>query len=332
MRKTKILKNPPAFISYASAAGYEEHRGPLGCKFDFHDETDLFGSDSWEKAEGELAHTVLSLALKKGGISEQDVEVLFAGDLQNQCVASSSGLYNFGIPYLGLYGACSTCTEALLLSSLYLETSEGDTIAAAVTSSHYCAAERQFRTPLEYGGQRTPTAQWTATAAGAFLLGRKESGVRITEIMPGKMIDSGICDASNMGAAMAPAAADSVFALFSDEKHDISSFDRIVTGDLGDTGSFFLHELLSKDGIDIRDKHEDCGLLLYDRNAQDVHSGASGCGCSASVLAAHYLPMLEKRELKKILFMSTGALMSPSSVQQRIPIFGICPAVVIESD
>ena len=321
-------KKTPSFLSYASVGGYEEKRGQLGDKFDFCDKTDRFGMDTFEKAEAEMGRIALNLAMKKGNFSPVEIDALFAGDLENQCVASSSGLFSFGIPYIGLYSACSTCTEALLLLSALISHTEISR-AASVTTSHNSAAERQFRTPIEYGGQRTPTAQWTATAAGAFILG--EGGeIKISDGMIGKIVDGLIADASNMGAAMARAAFDSIYTYFSLSKIPFEKFDYIVTGDLGFVGSEILCELLSKELSGAEKKHIDCGTLLYDKQNADVHSGASGCGCSASVLASHFLPMLKKGEINNILFLSTGALMSPSSVMQGENILGVAPVIHIE--
>lgn len=318
-------------VAAASAVGHEEYAGPLGQLFDFHDDTDRFGAKTWELAEGEMAGCAMNFALKAASWSPDLVDALFAGDLQNQCVATAHGSLPFGIPYVGLYGACSTCTEGLMLASLVLDGGHYER-AAVVTSSHNCAAERQFRLPLEYGGQRTPTAQWTATASGAFLLERgAETGVHVRAAMIGRMIDGGIRDAANMGAAMAPAAADSILRFLAESGTSPEDYDKIVTGDLGREGSALLLYLLEREGVKIAMCHEDCGCLMYHPEKQDAHAGGSGCGCSAAVLAAHYLPKLRKREYKRILFLSTGALMSPSSVAQGENIFGVAPAVLLEA-
>jgi stage V sporulation protein AD len=271
------------------------------------------------------------MALSKGNISHKDINFLIAGDLQNQCVATSFGLSSFNIPYLGVYGACSTCTETLLLSSALLDGGDFD-YAASVTSSHNSTAERQFRTPIEYGGQRTGTAQWTATAAGAFILTREKRSAKITEYMIGKIISGETSDGSNMGGAMAFAAADTILSYFKESGASPSDFDYIVTGDLGKVGSKILREILEKEGSGLEKLHTDCGLLLYDEKKQDIHSGASGCGTSASVLAAHFLPMLESGKLRRILFLSTGALMNPSILLQGESILGIAPLIKIEGE
>ena len=331
MRKIiSFEKNPPSFLSWASVGGYEERRGPLGEKFDFCDDTDRFGMSTWELAEGEMGRLSLNLALNKISHTPDMLDAVLAGDLENQCVASSGGLYTFGIPYIGLYSACSTCTEALLLLSTLISHTEIEK-GATVTTSHNSAAERQFRTPIEYGGQRTPTAQWTATAAGSFILGRG-GRVKIKNGIIGKIVDGLSGDASNMGAAMARGAFDTLYTYLSLTDTSPSTFDYVVTGDLGGVGSSIFEELMEKELRGIHLKHLDCGNLLYDKVKSDVHSGASGCGCSASVLASYFLPLLNAGEIKNILFMSTGALMSPSSVLQGENILGIAPAIHISSD
>ena len=329
MKRILHFARPPRILSAASAVGGEEFNGPLGREFDFHDDSDRFGADTWEHAEAALSGTVFSLLLNRAKISHTDVGILFAGDLENQCVASSEGLAPFGIPYVGLYGACSTCGEALMAAATALAHKNAPSLAAAVTTSHFCAAERQFRTPIEYGGQRPPTAQWTATAGGAFLLSKDKGQVEIPSVMAGRLVDSGIRDASNMGAAMAPAACDSLLAYFFESNTTPYDYDAIITGDLAKEGSAILYELLKKEGVSIENRHFDCGKLLYDYGKQDVHAGASGCGCSAAVLAAHFYPKLKTGELKKVLFLATGAMMSPSSLLQGGNIFGIAPVVCL---
>lgn len=319
-------------LSRSSCIGHDEFRGPLGGAFDFHDDSDRFGAPTWEKAESALGRTVFNLALKKANLSHEALDVLLAGDLQNQCVASACSFAGFGVPYIGLYGACSTFAEGVLCAALMLSGSPEIRRAAVVTTSHNCAAERQFRLPLEYGGQRPPTAQWTATAGGCVLLCRGGDGVRVTAGMAGRMVDAGISDAANMGAAMAPAAADTLLRWFGESGESPADLDAIVTGDLGREGSVILADLLAAKGISLSGKHRDCGSMLYDPVRQDVHAGGSGCGCAASVTAAHFLPLLEKKEARRILLLATGALMSPSSVQQGCSIIGIAPAVLWEAE
>lgn len=332
MGKITKLTRDVRFVSRAAVGGYEERRGPLGEFFDFCDETDKFGQKTWEIAEGEMGRVALNIALSKASLPHGNIDLLVAGDLQNQCVASSVGLNSFGIPFIGVYGACSTCTESLMIVSSFMEASDGINFAAAVTTSHNSAAERQFRTPIEYGGQRAGSAQWTSTAGGAFILGRGGTGPKITAYMPGRMVDGSTTDAANMGAAMAFAAADSILSYFDESGESISTFDYIVTGDLGRVGSDILRDILAEKRPGLEKFHTDCGLLLYDFRKQDVHSGASGCGTSASVLATHFLPGLENGRFSKILFLSTGALMSQSSVLQGENIFGIAPLIRIEGE
>ena len=278
--------------------------------------------DSWEKAEAQLQKEAVSLVLGKAGVRPQQVDYLFAGDLLNQCISSTFGLMDFGIPFLGQYGACSTMAQTLLLAAILVESGAARR-ALAVTSSHFCAAERQFRLPLEYGGQRSPTAQWTATAAGCALVGLGGT-VQIRRGLAGKIQDLGVKDPANMGAAMAPAAADSICAFLQDTNTRPEDYDGIFTGDLGLVGTRLLYQCLEDNGVDLQPVHQDCGLLLYDRERQDVHAGGSGCGCSASVLCGHLLHRMERGELRRILFCATGALMSPTSSQQGQSIPGVC--------
>ncbi len=331
MKRITRLDTPIHFVSSAAVGGYEEKRGPLGDKFDFCDPSDKFGQKTWEIAEGEMGRVALNTALSKAKLSHEDIGLLVAGDLQNQCVASSGGLNSFGIPFVGVYGACSTCTESLMTLAAFMSTSPDLELGAAVTTSHNAAAERQFRTPIEYGGQRARTAQWTSTAGGAFILGRGRGEVEICEYMPGRIVDGATADGANMGGAMAFAAADTIIRYFNESGESPSNIDYIVTGDLGRVGSGVLKELLSKEIPGVERLHTDCGLLLYDPEKQDMHSGASGCGTSASVLSAHFLPLLREGKLRNILFLSTGALMSPSSLLQGENIFGVAPLIRLKS-
>lgn len=332
MRKIINFKRKPYIISSASVGGREERYGPLGELFDFTDSTDRFGKDTWEKAEGEMGRISLSIAMKKAELNPSDIDILLAGDLENQCVASSGGLYSFGIPYIGLYSACSTCTEGLLLLSSLISEGSID-LGATVTTSHNSAAERQFRTPIEYGAQRTPTSQWTATAAGAFILSaEKKSNIYVDNAMAGKIVDGLTKDGSNMGMAMARAAYDSIYTYLSLNEEKYRTLDAIFTGDLGKIGSEILRELIYKDFPMAAEIHYDCGTLLYDMNKNNCNAGASGCGCSASVLSSYILPKIKKGDLSDILFISTGALMSPSSIQQGENILGIAPVINIKRE
>lgn len=329
--QTKYIALSAALVSAASVVGCKESEGPLGGCFDSHDYTDdRFGQDTWEKAESEMQRRALSLALDKGKVKPDAVDLLFAGDLLNQCVGSAYGLLEFGIPYFGLYGACSTAAEGILLASMLLSGGQAR-CAAAVTSSHYCAAERQYRFPIEYGGQRPPTAQWTVTGSGAFLLMPADAApadsVRVVAGMVGRVVEKGICDANNMGAAMAPAAIDTLTRYFAASGHCAADFDLILTGDLGREGSAILCELMAAQGTPLDDRHADCGTMIYRLDAQDVHAGGSGCGCSAVVLAAHILPRLQRGELRDVLFIGTGAMMSPDALKQGQPIPGVAHLV-----
>ena len=328
--RTRILKFKNAtLLAAASVVGGAEYEGPLGQYFDIHDDTDKFGMKTWELAESEMQRLAFNTALSKLSLRERSVDALFAGDLLNQCVSSSYGLLDFDIPYFGLYGACSTAAEGIMLAAASVGAGYFD-IAAAVTSSHYCAAERQYRTPIEYGAQRSPTAQWTVTGAAAFMIGT-QGKVSVCEGLPGIVIEKGISDASNMGAAMAPAAANTILRYFEESGLAASSFDAIVTGDLGREGSAILCELLLSEGLDVRGVHRDCGVMIYDAKAQDKHAGGSGCGCSAVVLASYLLPALERGEMSDILFIGTGAMMSPSSIQQGQAIPAIAHLVRLSS-
>ncbi len=325
----RIIKIKNAFIScVASVAGKHEAEGPLGDTFDFCDRTDTFGAKTWEQSESAMQKKTFELLLKKSGLAVSDIGMMFAGDLQNQCVGSSYGLLEFDVPYIGLYGACSTAAEGLMLSSMTCSAGYSET-CVAITSSHYLAAERQYRSPIEYGAQRSPTAQWTVTGAAGFAV-QSRGDVRITSVMPGIVVEKGISDATNMGAAMAPAAADTVYCFFKESGLSPDDFDVIATGDLGFEGGEILCELLASSGLDIRRQYTDCGALIYNRVKQDKHSGGSGCGCSAVVLASHFYPRLAVGKIKKMLLIGTGAMMSPSSVQQGLAIPAIAHLVQLE--
>jgi stage V sporulation protein AD len=320
-KNRKIIDTSGALILAASSVvGGKEFEGPLGSFFDFHDPTDRFGQKTFERSEGEMQRLVLANAMSKLGVSFEDIDALFAGDLMNQCVSSAYGLLEYDIPYFGLYGACSTAAEGLMLASILVSRGISD-LAAAVTSSHNSSAERQYRNPIEYGGQRTPTAQWTVTGAGAFVVGREgDAWAEIADVFPGVVVEKGVTDSANMGAAMAPAAADTLLNYFEASGTSSSDYDVIISGDLGKEGLSILGELLSVSGVDASGKLDDCGLMIYDLEAQDVHAGGSGCGCSASVLAASILPRLKRGDLRNILFYGTGAMMSPSSLKQGLAI------------
>jgi len=315
--------------SSASVVGKKEGEGPLGNAFDMICQDDKFGEDTWEMAESTLQKEALSLALGKAGVKPEDVRYLFAGDLLGQNIATSFGLMDYEIPLFGLYGACSTAGESLSLASMCVGAGYAKTVAA-LTSSHFASAEKQFRFPLEYANQRPVSATWTVTGSGAFLLSGKKGDVRITGITTGKIVDMGIKDSMNMGAAMAPAAADLIAQNLDDFKRSPQDYDKIVTGDLGYVGQEILINLLKKKKIDISGVHEDCGILIYDKDSQGTGSGGSGCGCSAVTLSAHNLPKLRDGSLQRILFVPTGALLSTVSFNEGQSVPGIAHAVVIE--
>lgn len=324
-RSTFRLTNPPSALAYAAVGGKKEGEGPLARDFDLLCDDSSFGEQTWEKAESRLQKDAVNKALEKARLSSGDIDLIFAGDLLNQCVGSTYGLRDLEIPFLGLYGACSTMAESLAVASLFVDNGLAER-AAAVTSSHFCSAERQFRFPLEYGGQRPPTAQWTATASGAVIVGAAAQAPFIREVSIGKITDLGITDANNMGAAMAPAAASTIETFLRDTGTGPEDYDLILTGDLGKVGKALLLDLLKRQGVDLSRNHDDCGLMLYDEE-QDVHAGGSGCGCSASVLCGYVLPRIASGVYKDVLFAATGALMSPTSVQQGESIPGIAHLV-----
>lgn len=315
-RYTTLFSDGPRILGYGSVVGKKESEGPLGKEFHKIIYDEKAGQKTWEQAESALQREALITAVENAKVRAEDLDYVFSGDLLNQCISSSYGLKEFSIPYLGQYGACSTMAQGLILGAMAIE-SRAARMCAAVTSSHFGSAERQYRFPLEYGGQRTPTAQWTVTGSGACILGEKKKGApRITAATVGRILDLGVKDANNMGAAMAPAAAQTILDFFRDTDFSPEDFDKIYTGDLGQVGTELLHELTNKEGLNLRKNHEDCGLLIFDREKQDVHAGGSGCGCSASVLCSRILSSVEKGEMSNVLFIATGALMSPTSCQQ----------------
>lgn len=327
-KQSFVHESPPVIAHWASVAGKKESQGPLAHTFDIRSNDTKFGQKTWEQAERHIQQLALGKLLEKASLKNDDLDVILSGDLLNQCIGSSFTLRNTGIPHLGLYGACSTMAQSLLMASMVVGGGFADK-AVAMTSSHFASSERQYRFPLGYGGQRTPTSQWTVTGAGAALVCREGKGPRIHGCTIGTVCDYGIKDANNMGAAMAPSAYRTIRSHFEDMKTGPEDFDLIVTGDLGQVGKELLMELARKDGISLGGKLEDCGTLVFDNTVQDVHSGGSGCGCSAITLCGYLLEKLNTGKLKKILFCGTGALLSPTSTQQGLPIPGICHAVCI---
>ncbi|EYE88094.1 stage V sporulation protein AD [Fervidicella metallireducens AeB] len=327
--QTVKLKNPPSIISTSSIVGPKESEGPLREYFDIKLEDDLFGEKSWEKAESKMVREAVRNAIEKAKLKPQDIDYYFGGDLLNQIISSSFAARELQIPFFGLYGACSTMTESLSLGAMNIDGGYSDYVVAA-TSSHFCSAERQFRFPLEHGNQRPPTSQWTVTGSGAAVLAKKGNGPYITYVTTGRVMDFGIKDANNMGAAMAPAAADTILRHFKDTGFDAKDYDLIITGDLGKVGRDLTVDLVFKNGYDISSNFTDCGVEIFDLENQDVHAGGSGCGCSAVVFCGYLYNQLLNKNLKKVLLISTGALLSPTSTMQGESIPGIAHGVTIE--
>jgi stage V sporulation protein AD len=329
-KQTVKLTLQPSIIGSACVGGDKEGQGPLRKHFDYISQDSRFDAKSWEKAESAMLKMCFDLACDKAGVTPNQVEYVFSGDLLNQCAGSAYAMRECGAPYFGLYGACSTMAESLSLAAMMIDGGFCHT-ALAATSSHFCSAERQFRYPLQYGSQRPPTAQWTVTGAGAIVLQDQGPGPYVTHITTGIITDAGVTDMNNMGAAMAPAAYETLTAHFRDTGRDPSYYDAIVTGDLGVVGSDIVRDLFQRDGIDLGIGYMDCGRLIYYLDSQDAHSGGSGCGCSASVLCGHLLHGMGQGTWKRLLFAATGAMMSPTTNQQGESIPSICHAVAIEN-
>ena len=330
-KQTVRLEGPVVILGSAAAVGRKEAEGPLRERFDRVFQDSYCGQASWEKAESFLQKTAVGLACGKAGIEPEGLDCVFAGDLLNQCIASAYAQRGLDVPFFGLYGACSTMAESLALAAMTVDGGFARH-CAAVTSSHFCSAERQFRTPLEYGGQRSPTAQWTATAAGCCVLARHGEGPRVTHLTWGEVFDAGVTDMSNMGGAMAPAAYKTLWQHFADTGRTPRDYDLILTGDLGALGAEVLTEFFARDGMDLAGRYDDCGLLLFSRETQDVHAGGSGCGCSAAVLCGHILRGMREGRWKRVLFAATGALMSPTACMQGESIPAICHAAAITTE
>ena len=327
-RQSFVLQEPPVITHWASVAGKKESEGPLGHCFDLTSSDPYWGQKTWEQGEKQMQKLALGKLLEKAELSQRDLDLVFSGDLLNQCIGSSFTLRGTGIPHLGLYGACSTMAEGLLLAAMAVGGGFRQRVVA-MTSSHFASSERQYRFPLGYGGQRPPTSQWTVTGSGAVLVRSQGKGPSIHSCTIGSITDLGVKDANNMGAAMAPAAYATIRAHFDDLSTGPEDYDRIVTGDLGQLGKELLLELARRDGVSLGGKLIDCGALVFDASKQDVHAGGSGCGCSAIVLCGQLLEQLRRGKLKKILFCGTGALLSPTSTQQGLPIPGVCHGVCI---
>ena len=329
-KQTVRMQNGVGIAGYASVAGKKEGEGPLRRYFDILMEDAEWGEKTWEKTESKMQKSAVAHAVEKAGINLSDINYIFAGDLLNQCIGSSFGLRELEIPFLGVYGACSTMAETLGLAAMTVDGGFAD-CSAAVTSSHFCTAERQYRTPLEYGGQRTPTAQWTVTGAGALILSKSGGAPYVTHFTAGKIVDLGITDANNLGAAMAPAAADTLLAHFKDTGKRPEDYDLILSGDLGEVGKSILIDMMIDEGYDIAENYNDCGCMIFDGKKQDTHAGGSGCGCGASTLCGYVMNRMKAGELNRVLFMATGALLSPTSTLQGESIPSVAHAVVISN-
>ncbi|MBQ7668911.1 MAG: stage V sporulation protein AD [Clostridia bacterium] len=328
--QTIKLENPVSIIDTASIVGKKEGEGPLASYFDYILEDEYWGEKSFEKTESKILYETINKVLQKSKKTSSDINYILAGDLLNQCISSAYAIRDTNIPFLGLYGACSTMVESLSLGAILIDGGFANNVIA-VTSSHFCTAERQFRFPLELGSQRPQTSQWTVTGSGASVLSNDGSGPKITTITTGKIIDMGIKDANNMGAAMAGAATDTIFTHFNETCRNIDYYDLIVTGDLGHIGSNLTNNMLNKIGVNIEQKFTDCGILIFDKEKQDTHAGGSGCGCCASVFSGYLYKKLKEREINKLLLIATGALMSTTIVQQGESIPGIAHAISIEN-
>lgn len=331
---TLLLPRRPRLVSGASIVCKKEGAGPLHDDFDAIIEDDLFGEETWEKAESRFHYTAADTAIRKAGLTHEQISVALGGDLLDQIMAASLAVRELHIPFLGLYGACSTMAESLIVGSILVDGGYAmHTVCTA--SSHFCTAERQYRFPLEYGSQRPPTAQWTVTGAGSAVLSgddRHPAICRSTHATIGRIIDLAIKDANNMGAAMAPAAADTLCRHFADTGRTAADYDLIITGDLGRVGHDILLTLMQQRGQPLDpNRYIDCGLEVFSE-AQDTHAGGSGCGCSAVVLCGHILRRFRQKELHRVLFMATGALLSPTSSQQGDSIPGIAHAIALEAD
>ena len=329
-KQTVTFGEPATILETAAIVGQKEGEGPIAQSFDVILEDDKFGEETWEKSESRLQREAALTALKKAKLTPSDINYVLAGDLLNQCVGAHYGMRDLEIPFLGLYGACSTMAESLSIGSMLISGGYAD-YTMCVTSSHFCSAEKQFRYPLEYGGQRAPSAQWTVTGAGCAVLAKDGDGPKITHVTTGKIIDMGVSDLNNMGAAMAPAAIDTLTAHFEDTGLKADDYDLILTGDLGLIGSDILEELMLEEGYDIRENHNDCGKIIFDIEKQDVHSGGSGCGCCGSVFCGHIIKEIRSGKYKRVLLIATGALMNPMTVKQGETIPAIAHAVAISA-
>ena len=328
-KQTICFDNPPTILETASIVGPKEADGPMAEYFDQTLSDEFWGEKTWEKAESKIIKETVNRVITKSGIPANKIDYCFAGDLLNQCISSSFGLRELNIPLFGIFGACSTFVEGMCLGSVFVEGGGADYVLCA-TSSHFCSAEKQFRFPLELGNQRPPTSQWTVTGSGAAILAKNGEGPYITNITPGAIVDLGIKDGNNMGAAMAPAALNTLMAHFQDTGRKPSYYDAIITGDLGHIGKDILIDMAESKGYNIRANYNDCGVLIFDKNKQDTHAGGSGCACVGTVFSGYFFKILKEKKYKRILLMATGALMNSTSSQQGETIPGIAHAISIE--
>ena len=333
-KQTIKFDTPPVIVECSSIVGPKESDGPLAKYFDKCLDDEFWGEETWEKAESKIIKETVNTAISKSQIPVQEIDYCFAGDLLNQCISSSFGLRELNIPFFGVFGACSTFVEALSLAAVFIE--NGINYSICSVSSHFCSAEKQFRFPLELGNQRPPTSQWTVTGAGAAVLAnsanRLHEGPKITYITSGKIVDMGIKDANNMGAAMAPAAFDTLITHFKDTGRSPNYYDAILTGDLGHIGKDILKKLCEDHGYNINSVYNDCGVLIFDKEKQDTHSGGSGCGCCATVFSGYIFKEMKERKLKRVLLIATGALTNATTSQQGESIPGIAHAISVEVD
>lgn len=327
-KQTISFDSPPTITECNSIVGPKEAQGPLAKYFDLTLDDEFWGEKSWEKAESKIIKENVNALVTKSGISTNNIDCIFAGDLLNQCISSSFGLRDSNIPFIGMFGACSTFVESMCMGAIAIESFAQNVVCA--TSSHFCSAEKQFRFPLELGNQRPQTSQWTVTGSGATLLSKDGTGPFITNITLGKIVDMGIKDANNMGAAMAPAFADTLLAHFLDTGRNPSYYDAIISGDLGKIGKDIAIDIAMSNGYNIKSNYNDCGLMIFDTKAQDTHAGGSGCACCGSVFSGFLFKQLKEKKIKKLLLIATGALMNSTSSQQGETIPGIAHAVSIE--
>lgn len=328
-KQTIKFNNPPTIVDCASIVGPKEAKGPLSKYFDQTLDDEFWGEKTWEKAESKIIKETVNTVISKSGIPSTQIDCMFAGDLLNQCISSSFGLRELGIPFFGVFGACSTFVESLSLGAICAESFANNVLCA--TSSHFCSAEKQFRFPLELGNQRPPTSQWTVTGAGSAILSKNGNGPYITHITPGKIIDFGIKDGNNMGAAMAPSFADTLMTHLLDTGRNPSYYDAIISGDLGYIGKNIAIDILKSNGYNIKSNYNDCGVLIFDKESQDTHSGGSGCACCGTVFSGYLFKQLKARKIKRLLLIATGALMNSTTSQQGETIPGIAHAISIET-